>query len=610
MIPPVHAPRPRALAVATIVVLLAVVAAWLAAPTLVANRLRSLAAGRGLTATWRSLSLRLPFAITARGLAFTTASGDTTMRVETFELALDPWSVVTLAPRPSRIGLEGARLAPARREADDDPEPQVRLGGRMRADRLPRIRDAARRAARLMMLDPASLAVRLRDVTVMSSSSDDAPHVALHLDSLDLRPSSGNMRLTAHGVAALEDATPFSADLVYRRDGRLLGGARFRLGSRGDHEVLPIGFDARIAHGGWPSALRLEGGSTIAIGPIPLSVSGYLEPAAPRVQFALLARGLNPGVLARKLPAAVLGPLASVRVSGSFDYSLSFDLDLQHPDSVAFHADVTPHGLALDPRATRLDLTGLAAPFTAQIHLPHGRIVTRELSAANPHFREFADLDSTLAHAVVTNEDGGFFRHRGFNTDAVKDAITENLHAGAYRRGAGTITMQLARNLYLGHERTLSRKAQEVVLAWILEHLTGVPKRRLLEIYLNIIEWGPGVHGADEACQYYFGHGAGRVTTDEALFLATVVPSPTKWKYRFDKDGSLRSFERAQMHFIGRAMIAKGWLAPDALPPAESMHVELRGPAREVLFPPNAMSADSTNGTLRAMEVDDPASPH
>src|SRR5207244_13128675 len=115
----------------------------------------------------------------------------------------------------------------------------------------------------------------------------------------------------------------------------------------------------------------------------------------------------------------------------------------------------------------------------------------------------------------------------------------------------------------------LSRKLQEVVLAWILEHLTGVSKRRLLEIYLNIIEWGPDVQGADEAACYYFGHDAGSCTLDEALFLSTVIPAPTKWKYRFDSGGAPRPFERAQMHFIGRAMVAKGWLDPAQLPPAD-----------------------------------------
>ena len=207
------------------------------------------------------------------------------------------------------------------------------------------------------------------------------------------------------------------------------------------------------------------------------------------------------------------------------------------------------------------------------------------LESGHPVTR-FDQIDSLLTHAVVTNEDGGFFRHRGFNTEAVKQSIAENLRAGAFKRGAGTITMQLARNLYLGHQRTLARKMQEVVLAWVLEHLTGVGKRRLLEIYFNIIEWGPGVHGADEAARYYFDRDASRLTIDESLFLATIVPAPLKWRYRFDSQGALRPFAQAQMHFIGRAMIAKGWLDPAHLPAAELLRVDLRGAARDVVRPP------------------------
>jgi membrane peptidoglycan carboxypeptidase len=163
--------------------------------------------------------------------------------------------------------------------------------------------------------------------------------------------------------------------------------------------------------------------------------------------------------------------------------------------------------------------------------------------------------------------------------------------------------MQLVRNLWLGHARTLSRKAQEVVLAWVLEHLTGASKHRLLEIYLNIIEWGPDVHGAAEATRYYFDEDPAQVTVDEALFLATVVPAPTKWRYRFAPDGSLRPFERAQMHFIGRAMIARGWLDPALLPPADSLSVTLRGHAREALFPADSAGADSAGtGVLARRE--------
>jgi membrane peptidoglycan carboxypeptidase len=228
------------------------------------------------------------------------------------------------------------------------------------------------------------------------------------------------------------------------------------------------------------------------------------------------------------------------------------------------------------------------------VHLPHERIETRDLSDANPHFRTLDRIDSLLVHAVVTNEDGGFFHHRGFNTEAVRGAIADDIRAGAYRRGAGTITMQLVRNLYLGHARTLSRKGQEVVLAWVVEHLAHLDKRRLLEIYLNIIEWGPNALGADEATHYYFGHDAGHVSLSEALFLTTVIPAPAHWRNRFDRDGTLRPFERAQMHFIARAMVAKGWLDPADLPAAEDLHVELSGPARAVLFPEAAPPAEAS----------------
>ena len=245
-----------------------------------------------------------------------------------------------------------------------------------------------------------------------------------------------------------------------------------------------------------------------------------------------------------------------------------------------------------------------AEPFVAEIHLPRDRIVTRPLSEENPFYRPLDALSPALVGAVVTNEDGGFFRHRGFNPEAVRQSIAENVKAGAYRRGAGTITMQLARNLYLGHRRTLSRKFQEVVLAWILEHLASVRKERLLEIYLNIIEWGPGIHGADEAARFYFDRDAHDLTLDQSLFLATVIPSPGRWRWRFDASGTVRPYVKSQMHFIGRAMIAKGWLSPEALPPADSLRVELAGPARAVFFPSTPSPARPFEGdSVRATQV-------
>jgi membrane peptidoglycan carboxypeptidase len=89
------------------------------------------------------------------------------------------------------------------------------------------------------------------------------------------------------------------------------------------------------------------------------------------------------------------------------------------------------------------------------------------------------------------------------------------------------------------------------------------------------------------------------VTVPEALFLATVVPSPNKWRYRFDSSGELRPFARAQMHFIGRAMTRRGWLPAESLPPADSMRVILGGEAYKVLFPPDTSATEKTDSLAR-----------
>jgi len=269
---------------------------------------------------------------------------------------------------------------------------------------------------------------------------------------------------------------------------------------------------------------------------------------------------------------------------------------VSRPDSTHFTADVIPHGLTLDPLGSHLQLTALAEPFVAEIHVPPDRIVIRDLSDSNPNYRPLTRISPLLKAAVLTNEDGGFYLHHGFNPGAIQSAMADNLRAGAFRRGAGTITMQLARNLFLGHRRTLSRKGQEVVMAWVLEHLTGLSKDRLLEIYLNIIEWGPEVHGANEAARYYFDKDAGELSLDEALFLTVVVPSPSRWRSRVDARGVLRPWARAQMGYIARKMGEHGWLAPEQVPVDSLLHITLHGPAAQLLSPQASAAADSVGG--------------
>jgi hypothetical protein len=494
---------------------------------------------------------------------------------------------------------------------------------------LPTLAQPVRNALRLATRDFTRLPrVELRDVTwVPRGGQLDSVKV----DSFVFDPRGRRALLVCRGRAFAPVEVPFRADCSRLARGRGIElTATSDPGIPGDRAPLALrGIEARLAPtraaGHWrceakveglrireralaarPVAdlrLRLEGelalerrparvalsdSAVIRIGRIPLRLGFELAESGPFAGFRLRADRLTADLLRAELPPAVLGPLAGLALHGSFDYHLDCRVDFSHPEQATLEADVVPHGLWLDDAASNPSLGELREPFLARLHLPGRRVEERLVGAANPFFTPLPEIPPHLVYAVLANEDGGFFRHRGFSVDAMREALAANLRRGRFVRGAGTVSMQLVRNLYVGHERSLARKAQEVAMTWMLENLAGVPKERLLEIYLNVIEWAPGVHGAAEAARFYFDRDLRELSLDEALFLTVVVPSPRLWRYRFDRgSGELRPGTRQQMRFIARAMVKKGWLAPGDLPAApESLRVELHGQARAILLPP------------------------
>jgi monofunctional glycosyltransferase len=139
----------------------------------------------------------------------------------------------------------------------------------------------------------------------------------------------------------------------------------------------------------------------------------------------------------------------------------------------------------------------------------------------------YGRISRHLKQAVIAAEDAKFTTHSGFDWDAMKDAHQRNLRNGEIVRGASTITQQVAKNLFLTGERTWWRKAQEAMIAVMLE--TVLTKRRILEIYLNIAEWGDGVYGAEAAAYYHFRVPASELTPAEAARLAAMLPSPRSY---------------------------------------------------------------------------------
>ena len=136
----------------------------------------------------------------------------------------------------------------------------------------------------------------------------------------------------------------------------------------------------------------------------------------------------------------------------------------------------------------------------------------------------YEQISEHLKRAVIAAEDQRFLDHEGFDVEAIQEAIEKNVRRRRIRRGASTISQQLARNLFLSPRRTYLRKAREAVITMMIEHL--LDKRRILEIYLNVIEWGDGIYGAEAAAQHYYGKPAADLEPEEAARLAAMIPSP------------------------------------------------------------------------------------
>ncbi len=140
-------------------------------------------------------------------------------------------------------------------------------------------------------------------------------------------------------------------------------------------------------------------------------------------------------------------------------------------------------------------------------------------------FIPLSQISPDLQHAVVAAEDANFYHHHGFDWHQIEIAAQEDME-GERTRGASTITQQLVKNLFFGTGRSFLRKGAEASLVPVAELVLG--KRRILEIYLNVVEWGPGIYGAEAACPYYYRTPARNIGLEQAVRLAAILPAPLK----------------------------------------------------------------------------------
>jgi len=199
-------------------------------------------------------------------------------------------------------------------------------------------------------------------------------------------------------------------------------------------------------------------------------------------------------------------------------------------------------------------------------------------------------ISRNLVHAVVTAEDPKFFGHEGIDWEAVKESVELNVRKASFARGGSTITQQLAKNLFFTTEKSITRKLREVVVArWLEADLT---KKRILELYLNVIEWGDGVYGCEAAARRYYGKSAAALDENEAAGLAAMIPSPRRINPRISPGTHARAQRRVLWLMAHAGYLKRAEAGVGVEPPPEPL--DERGPEPTEPAAPPAEAAAPT----------------
>jgi monofunctional biosynthetic peptidoglycan transglycosylase len=167
-----------------------------------------------------------------------------------------------------------------------------------------------------------------------------------------------------------------------------------------------------------------------------------------------------------------------------------------------------------------------------------------------------SQISPYLVKAVLIAEDDKFWHHEGFDLEAIEKAVEKNIKAGKFKAGGSTISQQLAKNLYLTPSKNPTRKIKEAILTWRIER--NLPKKRILELYLNIAEWGEGIFGIEAAARHYYGKSASAIGPEEAARLASVLPNPR----RYNPLGISKYMEN-RSRIIYNIMVKRGIVIPE-----------------------------------------------
>jgi len=283
------------------------------------------------------------------------------------------------------------------------------------------------------------------------------------------------------------------------------------------------------------------------------------------------------------LPSGVFDETKDIEADGSLQYALHFKLDSSDPDSVEFDSRMRKINFHLRKSGSE-NLFKMNSEFMHTVYEYDHPYKSFLVGPSNPDFIPLDQAGQYLRNAILTSEDGSFFFHNGFNEEAFRKSIPENYRKKKFVRGGSTISMQLVKNVFMSRHKTVARKAEEALIVWLIESNRLTSKERMFEVYLNIIELGPGIYGIGEASHFYFDKKPSELTLSESIFLASLLPHPKWFKYSFDMQGNLKPYLADYYRVVSNFLLRKNLITQeeyDGIVP----NVVLKGVAREMVVP-------------------------
>jgi hypothetical protein len=293
--------------------------------------------------------------------------------------------------------------------------------------------------------------------------------------------------------------------------------------------VLDLAGTARVKGRLDPGEERLEVSELVlASRGVDVELEGTIDrvTSTPRIAVRLHVPELPCQKVLDAFPPSLLPQLQGFVLKGQFSADISSTVDFANLEEVTLGGEVGIYRCKVESAPEAVSAERLEGDFVHQVEATPESMLAFVVGSENPEFVPYDEISPNVVIGFLTTEDGGFFRHRGYIPSMFRKALSRNLQSGGFRLGASTITMQMIKNVLLTHQKTMSRKLQELFLTWYLEQ--ELEKERIMEIYLNVIEFGPGIYGIGPAARHYFGKEPRDITPLEAAFFASILPSPKR----------------------------------------------------------------------------------